>query len=785
MSHEITCLSCYRVLLIDLEVDGINEIVPIIQQNHQTIIEKKNNYYYYCKYCKTRLLYINPSDLTKGVIATNRQLRLTEQKNWYKWRRQGYNHPVVHMDRVPQIRTLFDMWGDYDLMLVTIRPVIIEKGVRTIYMNKILSRIWIKKCHLLKHMRTKYQLNEVDCYIECRTEEHEQMLITKNDWEQLEKIYDINLTEMGTELDNIQRFCDLNRIILNVETKNLYDQPGEYVTTIFVGTLHNYKTESFSAKKHTRNYSIMSAYQQTKEYLIREFKYQSSIKYLIQEPSHHTRIDYQVVNEMSIKEEKAIPPKPAVITKLPVQTPTQQNIEPSRVPTMKKVTSSNKTKIQMHNLSTDQWQDFPIDQIESITLSELCHKFAEARQNKPFNARLIINDDMALSFYRSSGIDGRLDQFPRPEPNTPPSSSSLSSSSSSSASPSASASSSASPSPVFQPQWEGLNGYHTWLKTQTKSVQKGIMMLCEICRDRTGTYFDFKERGCGINYCQPCWEKKGKSSIPVQITPTKSQITEKTEFKTINEPYVNESYVVINLKTPEEMLVLNGHHMSLVGWYGGETGRDAKPIFAQYHMTFQDREKYSLDYRIKEIESAWTIDYGLLETIIKYHKFDQSLVPRENYWRKTTLKQVIIGFQIPLDLSIPRMIERIERYYLEKVTNVQLRALSDQKLVDYIYDSKLMRFKINQKHYGPDRPVQSSPFYRKQALLELDRRMNPAITYPVCRVMIKSKDNTWTDLQNLAKIILKENEKAYQLKLPQILKTEYVYPLKEEMYESG
>jgi len=639
------------------------------------------------------------------------------------------------------------MWGDHDRMMVVIKPIIVEKGVRYVYENRILERIYIKKSKLRQYILSKYKYNDICCYVECRTQDREMLPIMNSDWEHLEKEYDISMVEIINECENLQAYCDLNNIIFEVETKRLTNEPAwnpvTYVTKIFVGTLHNYKTKQIWSKEYTRNRSISYAYTQAKDYLSQNHNFNSKINY--RKLSQSPPINKPTQTPIKLNESpNQTPIKPNETTQAsikpdesPIQAPIKSN-ESHNQTFIKPNVSSNqvRAKIQVHNLRLDRWDVLPIQQIETVTLGDLCSQFASVYGNKAFNARLIINDEMALSLYRSSGLDGKLDQFPiiyeNPILNM-----------------------------VIDPQ-DPIYGYQVWLKGQTKSVQKGLQMLCEVCRDEVGTYFDFKERSCGVNYCQTCIDKK---------------IALKNKTKTAKEE-------IVKLVTPDEDLRKDGYHVTLIGWKGGEKGRPTSPIFEKVYVVYDTPDKYHVDdrYPRQTIWSAWNMDYGLLEMILKKHNLGGSnIIPSDGWFNLNYLDKNKIAYFIPTNLSISEIIERIGEYYEGfYLMNEELMELSDQGLVDCIYDNDKLRYQINGKHYKY--PVQSCPFLRRQALLILGNRKNVNLIHQVCQVIIKSKDNNLEHLKPLGNMLYKENESIYESQLSQILNTTYTYPPKDELY---
>ena len=734
MSREIECRLCYRIINVF-----------------------KDDKEYYCKYCNVSLIHVEPQELTMQFKVENREFRLSSQKNWYMWVNR-LNYRLISdqgmSSRKPEINTLFDMWGDLDWMLVTIYPIIEEGGIRFIESNKIIARINIRKCNLLNHIKSKYLLNNISCNVECRTKEREKLLINLSDWENLENLYDINLQDIIQECESIQRFCDEGGLDFHVETKNLLDEFGQriYVTQIYVGSPYQGTMKCYGYKNKSRNLSIKGAYLQAQKYLQTKYQYNNPASY------HMYTITKPEIDSTPIPEDKEtkVDIKPLItevpqkakspIQAIPKPIQTETNPKPIQTPTETKPIQTSTAMIQYYNIKGDRWEDMKINNLATITLAELCGLFHDRCGGKSFNARLIIDNDMALSFYRSSGLEGKLSSY-------------------------LSASSTMTPSPAT-PNLLPLQiptGYQLWLVQQTKSVQEGKVMLCEICRDSVGVHIDFLERMCGINYCQTCWGKKNQT-IPQSTT----LIKQKSAILTTEEEDMIESYITIDLMTDKEKRMGEGYHMSLEGWRGGDEGRDAEPIFAQYHMTLEDSNKYMLNKMVQTIYSAWKIDYGLLDMIIKTHKLGHRLSERKNFWDWIKLERVVYAVHIPIDLSIKDMIERMWIYYYDRSYKQIPDTVSEQELVDMIYDNNLLRFEINKKHYGP-RPIQSSLFNRVKALQELDERKKYDLIYQVCQVLIKNSTKYDPKLVEQGHILIKKNEVDYKRVLPQILQIEYHY----------
>lgn len=730
MSREIECRLCYR---------NINVL--------------KDDKEYYCKYCNVSLIHVEPQEFTMQFKTENREFRLSSQKNWYMWVNR-LNYRLISdqgmPSRKPEINTLFDMWGDLDWMLVTIYPIIEEGGIRFIETNKIIARINIRKCNLLNHIKTKYLLNNISCNVECRTKEREKLLINLSDWENLENLYDINLQDIIQECESIQRFCDKNQLDFHVETKNLVESNQRiYVTQIYVGDPYH-QMKSFGHKSKSRNLSIKGAYLKAQKYLQTKYQYNNPASYnmyTVTKPEidptpvpedKETKVDIKpLITEVPQKAKKPVN-SPETQSK-PIQIET--NLKSIQTPTEIQASTAI---IQYYSIRGDRWDDMKINNIATITLGELCGLFHDRSGGKSFNARLIIDNDVALSLYRSSSFEGKLSSY-------------LSTSSTLISN----------PAPKLLPL-QIPTGYQLWLVQQTKSVQEGQVMLCEICRDSRGVHFDFLERTCGINYCQTCWDKKNQT-IPQSST---TLIKQKSAIITGEEDII-ESYITIDLMTNKEKRMGEGYHMSLEGWRGGEEGRDAEPIFAQYHMTLEDNNKYTLNKMVQTIYSAWKIDYGLLDMIIKTHKLKHRLVERDGYWGVTKLERVVYAVHVPIDLSLKDIIERMWFYYFQ-VKQSHSSLQTEQELVDMIYDNNLLRFEINKKHYGP-RPIQSSVFNRVKALHELDERKKYDLVYQVCQVLIKNSTKYDSKLVEQGHILIKKNEADYKRVLPQILQIEYHY----------
>jgi hypothetical protein len=100
-----------------------------------------------------------------------------------------------------------------------------------------------------------------------------------------------------------------------------------------------------------------------------------------------------------------------------------------------------------------------------------------------------------------------------------------------------------------------------------------------------------------------------------------------------------------------------------------------------------------------------------------------------------------------------------------------------QELVDIIYDNDILLWNI-QNSKKVKCTDESKYYYRKMALKELDKRMDPVVTTQVCKVIIKSTKK-YEFLKELSIKILKENEEAYKFVLPHYLKQEFKYPPKK------
>jgi hypothetical protein len=149
----IECTSCYRK--VDTWIEEIEENGGFVCKNGVTestakVIVK----YYNCCYCKTKLKYIEQS---KEFIEPNRRFRLAEQKNVYKMKQKGDKFSNCS----PIVNSLFDLWGDLD----SIHLFIGEKMSLCEYIND--------------------NVIENGCYVECRTDDHEKLRVTKNDWASL------------------------------------------------------------------------------------------------------------------------------------------------------------------------------------------------------------------------------------------------------------------------------------------------------------------------------------------------------------------------------------------------------------------------------------------------------------------------------------------------------------------------------------------------------------------------------------------------------------------------
>jgi hypothetical protein len=245
-----------------------------------------------------------------------------------------------------------------------------------------------------------------------------------------------------------------------------------------------------------------------------------------------------------------------------------------------------------------------------------------------------------------------------------------------------------------------------------------------------------------------------------------------------------DSYVAINLMTTKEKGKKLGYNISLIGWYGNNLdfsrtftkdsknypcdryadqnlakfsrdNRDIYPIFDQHQLVYEPSDGTWSESYIKRIRSPWTMDYGLMKHILQFHKIESYIIPGKGYWDSSTFQQNVLNYHVPYDLSVSKIIERIENYYFNQEN--YLRDKTMQELVDIIYDISI-----------------ESKFYRKMALNELDKRMervdgvdgvdgvDRVVTMQVCQVIIKSNKN-YEFLKELANKILKENEEAINM----------------------
>jgi hypothetical protein len=325
--------------------------------------------------------------------------------------------------------------------------------------------------------------------------------------------------------------------------------------------------------------------------------------------------------------------------------------------------------------------------------------------------------------------------------------------------------------------------YNNWKKMQTKSEQEGKKGLCQVCRDAVGVYFNFQEVSYGKTYCAKCYEAKYNKSLDPIITNTVVNIDLLPNIikpKIMN--HVKDSYVAINLMTADEKRKKHGYNISLIGWYGNNLqnvgsvdNRDINPIFDQHQLVYEPDGSYWLETYIKRIRSAWVMASGLMKHILQFHKIEGSVIPGKDYWDSTKLKRNVLNYHVPHDLSVAKIIERIENYYLKEGNYLGDKTM--QELVDIIYDNDILLWNI-QNSKKVKCTDESKYYYRKMALKELDKRMDPVVTTQVCQVIIKSTKK-YEFLKELSIKILKENEEAYKFVLPHYLKQEFKYPPKK------
>jgi hypothetical protein len=217
-------------------------------------------------------------------------------------------------------------------------------------------------------------------------------------------------------------------------------------------------------------------------------------------------------------------------------------------------------------------------------------------------------------------------------------------------------------------------------------------------------------------------------------------------------------YMAINLMTNEEKGKKIGYNISLIGWSGNnlslEDNRDIYPIFDQHEMVYEPGNGSWTESYIKRIRSSWTMDYRLLKHILKFHKLESCIIPGKGYWDSTTFKKNVLNYHVPYDLSVSKIIERIENYYFNQGNYLEDKTM--QELVDIIYDNVLLLWNIqNRKKL---KLSIESKYYRKMALKELDKRMDRLVTMQVCQVIMSNKNYEF--LKEQSNKIFKENEEA-------------------------
>ncbi|MEX0597195.1 MAG: hypothetical protein WD512_11900 [Candidatus Paceibacterota bacterium] len=149
-------------------------------------------------------------------------------------------------------------------------------------------------------------------------------------------------------------------------------------------------------------------------------------------------------------------------------------------------------------------------------------------------------------------------------------------------------------------------------------------------------------------------------------------------------------YVTINLMTTEEKRKTHGYNISLIGWYGNNLqnissvdNREVNPIFDKHQLIYEPDSGNWLEIHIERIRSAWIMDFGLIKHILQFHKIEGSVIPGKDYWDSTSLLKNVLNYHVPHDLSVPKIIERIENYYANQDYH---KDKTMQELVDIIYD---------------------------------------------------------------------------------------------------
>ena len=149
---------------------------------------------------------------------------------------------------------------------------------------------------------------------------------------------------------------------------------------------------------------------------------------------------------------------------------------------------------------------------------------------------------------------------------------------------------------------------------------------------------------------------------------------------------------------------------------------------------------------IRSIRFSWNIDYDLTQMIFATHNLQNLVIIPENFWDDRILKK---DYKLVFRMddfdhmklnNVTEFIKRLEDHY-SVLSKPAFTKLSDQELVDIIYDNPYLRWHIHSprcKSLSP--PKQISKFNRILALKELERRKcrdDPMIVYMVCKTLIE------------------------------------------------
>tara|TARA_R100001163_G_C5068512_1_gene209070 strand:+ start:21018 stop:22670 length:1653 start_codon:yes stop_codon:yes gene_type:complete len=254
--------------------------------------------------------------------------------------------------------------------------------------------------------------------------------------------------------------------------------------------------------------------------------------------------------------------------------------------------------------------------------------------------------------------------------------------------------------------------------------------------------------------CLPCWEDKvAKDNISV-----KEQEMHIVAWKH------KLNWMVIDLYEGKSTTVENRCWLILETFRGGlKPGQDSVCTF---NIFYQDSKESGIYW--KEARFDIVIDFGLIGAILEHHDVynKQLLNVATKYWNDNKFNDCFrLAFQMDDYYNyncnnlhgISKFLRLLERYYLRhfKGYNDDLKLLSNQLLIDMIYEKKYRLWLINPR--GP-RPIRSSRFGRKILLKALYDRGITENTREVCEWLAfrKStlKGDDWSWIRDYAKEIL-------------------------------